>query len=84
LSPNTEQVLVEESVNAEQTLIQNIIQKNDNTLVAKIVNTKIFCHECSPATEMTNPVSFTMESGQTVQFCNEAEMNRWKARYKIE
>jgi len=84
LSPNTEQILVEESSNAEQTLIQNIIHKNDNTLVAKIVNQKNYCHECTPATEMTNPVPFTMESGKTVQFCNDAELIKWKARYNIE
>jgi len=81
LSPNTEQVLVIESDKSEQLQIQNNIHKNDNTLVAKIVNTKIFCHECSPTTEMTNPVSYTFEDGQIAQFCNEAELNKWKARY---
>lgn len=84
MSTETPQLLVKESEKAEQLQIQNKIQKNDNTLVATIVNQKIFCHACSPATEMTNPVSFTMESGQIVQFCNEAEMNGWKARYNIE
>jgi len=84
LSPNTEQILVEESNKAEQTLIQNIIHKNDNTLVATIVNQKVFCHACSPATEMTNPVPFTMGSGKTIHFCNEAELNGWKSQYNIQ
>jgi hypothetical protein len=84
LSPNSETILVQESIIAEQTQIQNNIHKNDSTLVAKIVNQQIICHECSPATEMTNPVSFTMESGQVVSFCNDAEMIRWKLRYNID
>jgi len=80
LSPNTEQILVDESVVEERKQIQRNIHKNNSTLVAKIVNHKIYCHECSPATEMTNPVSYTLESGVVISFCNEAEMNRWKSR----
>ncbi len=84
MSPNTEQVLVNESDTSEETQIQNKIHKNNSTLVATIVKTITYCHECSPATEMTNPVSYTMEDGQIVSFCNEAEMNKWKARYHRE
>lgn len=84
MSPNTEQILIDESVVEERIQIQHNIQKHNSTLVAKIVNQKIYCHECSPATEMTNPVSFTLESGVVISFCNEAEMNRWKSRYNRE
>lgn len=66
---------------SEQTQIFNNMEKNFGVKSCNM--TSKTCHLCSIRTEPENPVSFKLDSGLTIIFCNDDELNQWKSLYDI-